>query len=407
MMIEGADARLIESPGLGRDELARLHRATVAVIGLGVLGGQVSHHLALLGVGQVVIDCGRVEAENLGNQGFPVAQLGAPKSAARARQIAALNPDCTVRAIGSRVEDLGLAALADVDLIVTGLDSRAARVRVNELTWRWGIPWVDAAVDGTGRWLHGTVTAFDPRLADSPCYLCRYGANDLVRISREGRGPGCPNPLHPEVPVTPPTLQASAFGGIIAGLQTLYATRLLLGTGEDLVGRQLRVDCSHIPQIRSVGAPRNPRCIFDHRPFLPLATAPGPSVGDVLAAAARDLGSEPNELALHGRTLVTGLKCPACGTTRDVVRVAGTFPAEELSCACGRSAEMDPAGLSNHLSADEAQRQAACTWQDLGVPVADVVTARAGARTMHYVVNDGVAGGTWGAEMSSSERSPS
>jgi hypothetical protein len=68
---------------------------------------------------------------------------------------------------------------------------------------------------------------------------------------------------------------------------------------------------------------------------------------------------------------------------------------------------MDPAGLSNHLSADEARRQAARTWQDLGVPVADVVTARAGARTMHYVVNDGVAGGTWGAERSSSERSPS
>lgn len=386
-MIEGANARLIGSPGFDRDALARLQRARVAIIGLGVLGGQVSYHLGLLGVGQLLIDCGRVDPENLGNQGFPVGALGEPKCVARARQIRALNPDCAVETRACRVEDLGLAALAAVDLVVTGLDSRASRARVNEMAWRWGLPWVDAAVDGTGRMLRGTVSVYDPRQTVSPCYLCPLNAADLAAIGHEGRGPGCPNPLRPDVPVTPPTLQASAFGALVAAVQALWVTRMLLGRGADLVGHQLVVEADATPRTRLLTLERNRRCLFDHQTLPPPKLAPGETVGDLLAAASADLGTVPEELLFHGRTLITGLACSTCGSTRDVVRVAGTFGDEEVRCRCRPGAEMAPAGASESLRRADAERLACATWNDLGIPCAEVVTARTKDAAAHYVVN--------------------
>jgi molybdopterin/thiamine biosynthesis adenylyltransferase len=280
-MLDGAEARLIGSPGLGRDELVALRGACVAVIGAGMLGGQLVQHLAMLGVGQVIVDCGRVDIANLGNQGFPVASLGVPKSVARARQVAALNPHCHVRALSCRIEDLGLAALAGVDLIATGLDSRAARMWVNEISWALGTRWVDAGVDGSGRWLRGTITMYDPRRDDSPCYVCRLDAAGVAAIAKEGRRHGCPSWRRAAVPVTTPTLQASAFGAIVGGFQALQVTSALLQAGCEPAGRQLVVECDGVPRVRRLELARNPRCLFDHTP-VPLRSCPGGRLADLL-----------------------------------------------------------------------------------------------------------------------------
>lgn len=395
-MIEAAASRLAGSPGLGRAELARLQRSRVAVLGLGVLGGQTCVHLGLLGIGVELVDDGLVGWENLGNQGFRVADVGVPKSLARARHIAALNPDCWVRALVGRVEDLGLAALEPVDAVVTGLDNRISRARVNELSFRTARRWVDAAVDGSGRWLRGTITVFDPRRDDCACWLCRYDVRDLDAMRHEGRGPGCPNPLRPRVPVTPPTLQASAFAAVVAGLQAVVVTRLLLGCGEELVGRQVIVECDAEPRVRVVALARNPRCLAGHQRFA-WAPARGNTVGELLDQAAAALGEPPASLALHGRSIVSGLVCASCGRSRDVVRAAGTFRDDELRCPCGPAAEMPARAVGGSLSASEARRIAARTWDELGVPAHDVVTAQAGTAARHYIVNARAPSSTWAA----------
>src|SRR5581483_6435032 len=153
-----ADERLAASPDLDRWALTRLQAAEVAVVGVGMLGGAAALHLALLGVKLVLIDAGTVEDVNLGNQMLPATGLGEPKSVVRARQIAELNPECRARAIARRIEDIGLAALRGAGLLVSGLDGRAGRTRVNEIASLLGIPWVDMAVDGSGRSLRGTIT---------------------------------------------------------------------------------------------------------------------------------------------------------------------------------------------------------------------------------------------------------
>ena len=73
-VIDAIAARLVGF--LGGDRVRKLHRSRVAVIGAGLLGGQLLLHLAMLQIRTVVVDPGLVEAANLGNQLFPVASLG-------------------------------------------------------------------------------------------------------------------------------------------------------------------------------------------------------------------------------------------------------------------------------------------------------------------------------------------
>ena len=382
-MIDGTQARLVAS--VGRSELERLQASTVAVVGAGLLGGTVIHHLALLGVGMVVVDCGYVEPENLGNQGFGVDLLGEWKSQARARQVAALNPECALRAWNGPVEALGLAALAGVDLLIAGLDGRAARVRVNEISQRLGIPFVDAAVDGSGERLLGTVTVYDPRSPEAACYLCRYRAEDLAAIAREGRGPGCPSWRREGLPQTPPTLVASPFGGVVGGLQALWATRVLLGRPGELANTRLLVDCDEVPRVRAVALTRRRDCLVGHGRLDPLRRASKGTVGELLERAAADLGSPSEALILHDRPLVVGGECLHCGRATDLVRFAEVHDDEELQCGCGAPA---PLVLTDRLSCERAERIASQRWADLGLPAADVVTAVAAGRQAHYVVGE-------------------
>jgi molybdopterin/thiamine biosynthesis adenylyltransferase len=381
-MIEGAVERLERS--VGRRNLARLQASKVAVMGAGLLGGMSTYHLGLLGVGMVVVDCGKVEPENLGNQGFFVDQLGAWKSQARAQQVAKLNPDCAVSAVSRPVEALGLAELDGVDLLVGGLDGRAARVRVNEISQRLSIPFVDAAVDGSGEQLLGTVTVYDPRSPEGACYLCRYRAEDLATIAREGRGPGCPSWRGRGLPDTPPTLVAPFFGGVVGGHLSLLAVRVMLGHPGEFANTQLLIDCNGTPRVRAVSLTRRRNCLVDHGP-LELLPSPGDgTVGGLLERAAHDLGKPSETLILHNRPLVVGEECRACGKTTELLCLAEVHDDEGLRCACGGPA---PLVLTDRLSREQAQRIAARKWADLGLPPSDVVTAAAGSKQAHYLVN--------------------
>lgn len=384
-MRERDQQRLIASPGLGVDELRRLQSSFVAIVGMGVLGGQLAFHLALLGVGLILVDSGRVEAVNLGNQGFRIEALGEMKAVARARDLIQLNPDCFLRTLNARIEDVGAGALAAVDLIACGLDTRTSRVRVSALASMLRRPWVNAAVDGSGRWLRGTVALYDPRRSDAPCYLCPYNQSDLEEIWRENRGAGCPSWRDPQVPQSPPTLQASAFGSIVAGYQSQWVVRSLLGRQDDLVGQQLVVECDGVPRARLVRQTRNDHCVSGHPESPPLRNAGGTTVGELIEQGRSDLGCDPDEFSFDSSTLVKGLICASCQTTCDLIRVATTCSDDDVRCGC--RAEMAPREMSRTLTLAEAVRLANRTWADLGVPAGEVVAASTGQRAMHYVVN--------------------
>ena len=166
---------------MGPGSIARLQQASVAVLGVGLLGGAISAHLSLLRVPLLLVDSDSVNAANLANQGFPASRVGDPKVAVRRHQLSELSPHSRVTWRHARLEELGLGTFADVDLIVAGLDSKVSRVRVAEISMALGIPWLDLAVDGSGKHQLGHVTLWEPRRDNAPCYGCRFSKSALSR----------------------------------------------------------------------------------------------------------------------------------------------------------------------------------------------------------------------------------
>ena len=384
-MPSAAHDRLAHSPELDPASLEALRRATVVFVGLGQLGSNASRQLAPL-CGRIdLLDCDHVGPENV-TQGFAPRDVGRWKTEARAEQIAALNPDCDVRVLANaRIEELGRGALAHADLIVAGLDSRSARISVQEHAL--DVPWVDAGVDGSGAWLHGYVTLYDARRSDAACYRCPLGAQSLGEIMREGRGPGCPNWRSSHAVQSEPTYQAPAFCAIVAGFQAIWSVRALLGRADDLIGRQLVIDCDGVPQVEMLELARNPECSSGHESFELRHGSGFHSVGDLLAAVEGDLGGEADALLLHRRSLVVGLVCPDCKRRIEITRVATAIESAEVRCDCRPGAECVPVELSEQLTHAQASQLTERSFAELGFPPQDVVTAVRGEQRLHYVVN--------------------
>ena len=389
-------ARLEQVELIGPAGLAALQSARAAIIGVGNIGGQVAPHLAMMGVGLVLVDRDVVSEENLGTQGFADADLGLPKVAARARAIARLNPGCPVEAVHADIARLGLGALCHVDIIFSCLDSRVARVLVNELAWRLGIPWVDGAVDGSGRTSFGHVAAYGST-PEAPCYLCPHDRTSLRIMLEEEKPEGCPawrgnGGGSPSLP----TLAMSATGAAVAAGQVVWGLKLLLGRREEVVGRKLCVDldCGH---LSTHALQRNPTCLFHHRalPLTPVGRpVGGVTVGETFAMAQQQLG-EGASLQLHRASVVMDMRCPACARVCRPYRVLEAMTADEARCDCGALMQPTAPGLVDRFTEAEAPPFLDRTWAELGLPEEDVVTATAlePGRAIHLLFSPRAAGG--------------
>jgi molybdopterin/thiamine biosynthesis adenylyltransferase len=380
----GIDARNLAT--FGPDLLAQMRSQRVGVLGQGMLGGRVSEPLALLRIPQLLVDRGFVEAPNLGNQALPAASLGWPKAVARASHFEALAPGAPVEARCARLEDLGLGELARCDILVSALDSRAARLALAERAQILGIPWVDCALDGSGTRLFGTLAAYsaDP---DAACYACRLTPSDLAAIARENRPAGCPSWSDPAVGEAPPTLAAPAFAAVVAGMAALWVLRLLGGRGDEVCGSQLRIAADGPLRVSRTELGRSRACPLPHRRIAPPRPLVADTLGDVLAAAQGELGAGA-ALAFHGRILVSGLRCAATHATYEILRVREALGPRDLACTCCTpSCEVVPVEQLERLEPAQAARHAGLRLEELGLPERDVVTACApGGASASYVL---------------------
>ena len=111
---------------IGDNALEKLRNSSVAVFGIGGVGGYVAETLARSGVSRLVlIDGDRVEESNLNRQIIATrTTLGMPKVTAMAERIASINPDCKVVAIESRFNADNLDKFDfDYDYIADCIDS--------------------------------------------------------------------------------------------------------------------------------------------------------------------------------------------------------------------------------------------------------------------------------------------
>ena len=204
---------------ISEKEQGILSEKTVAVVGLGGLGGHISEQLCRLGVGNLIlIDSDVVEQNNLNRQMFATEKtLGIPKTKAAIERLQAVNPNVKY---SSHREYLTLENAAEflrgADIVMDAVDNIPTRYVLEKCCAELGVPFVHGSIGG---WW-GQVSVIFP------------GDNIIERIYPKKDAVGAEakwgNPAF-----TP---------AVIASIQTAEALKLLLDKPEILRGKLLRID---------------------------------------------------------------------------------------------------------------------------------------------------------------------
>ncbi len=217
-------ARHIILPGIGGDGQRKLMDAKVLVIGAGGLGSPVAMYLAAAGIGRLgLVDFDRVDLSNLQRQLLhDTDDVGRPKVESARERIRDLNPNVDVRVHETLLSSQNaFDVLGAYDVVVDGTDNFPVRYLVNDATQMLGKPLVYGSIY---QW-EGQASMFMPG-PEVPCYRCLF-------------------PEPPPPGTVPSCAEGGVFGalpGIVGSIQATEAIKLVLGTGEPLVGRLLLFD---------------------------------------------------------------------------------------------------------------------------------------------------------------------
>ncbi len=233
-------SRHLIMPEVGMEGQKRLKAARVLLIGAGGLGAPLGLYLAAAGVGRLgLIDFDVVDFSNLQRQvihGTP--DVGRPKLQSAADRLRAINPEVKVDLYETRLTSANALTLFDpYDIIIDGTDNFPTRYLTNDACVLLGKPNV-----------YGSIFRFDGQASvfyppHGPCYRCLY-----------------PEPPPPgEVPSCAEGGVLGILPGLIGCIQATEAVKLILGTGEPLVGRLLLYDALRM-SFREFKVRRNPKC---------------------------------------------------------------------------------------------------------------------------------------------------
>ena len=227
-------------PEVGMEGQLKLKQARVLCIGAGGLGSPVALYLAAAGVGKLgIVDFDIVDLTNLQRQIIHgTADVGRSKLDSAAETIASINPNIDVRKFETRLTSANaLDILRDFDLVVDGTDNFATRYLVNDSCVLLGKPNVYGSIFR----FEGQASVFATK--DGPCYRCLY-------------------PEPPPPGVVPSCAEGGVLGilpGLVGVIQATEAIKLILGSGESLVGRLLMVDALSM-RFRELKVRKNPDC---------------------------------------------------------------------------------------------------------------------------------------------------
>jgi molybdopterin/thiamine biosynthesis adenylyltransferase len=219
---------------IGLEGQAKLLQATVAVVGLGGLGGYVTEALARMGVGQLILIDGDVfEEHNLNRQLLSAeANLGTNKARAARQRVAEINNAVAVTIHAAMATRKNLPQLLEgADVVVDGLDRLPARLILQEEARALGIPMVHGSIAG---FLGQVMTIFP----DDPGLLSLYGEpGDLPEQGLEAQL-GTPA----ATPMAVAAWEAQEVVKILAGQGDLLRNRLLVMDMESGTIETLQLD---------------------------------------------------------------------------------------------------------------------------------------------------------------------
>jgi sulfur-carrier protein adenylyltransferase/sulfurtransferase len=227
-------------PEVGEDGQAKLLQAKVLMVGAGGLGSPSAYYLAAAGVGTIgIIDNDVVDVSNLQRQILHANdRVGMPKVESAKKTLEALNPDVKVIPYQAKLTSENIMdIIKDYDFVVDGCDNFPTRYLVNDACVLTGKP----NVHGSIFQFEGQATVFYP--GKGPCYRCLY-------------------PEPPPAELAPSCAEAGVLGvlpGLIGVIEALEAIKLILGKGDQLVGRLLCFNTLTM-EINMLNLRRDPNC---------------------------------------------------------------------------------------------------------------------------------------------------
>jgi molybdopterin/thiamine biosynthesis adenylyltransferase len=218
----------------GDEGQERLKKAHIFIAGAGGLGSPVALYLAVAGIGTITIaDMDTVDQTNLNRQILHTDRdIGRKKTLSAEEKLTAINPDITIHAIDTRIEEGNAARLiSNADGIVDAMDNYPTRYLLNDIAIRNKIPLFHGAIRG----FYGQATTIIP--GKTPCLKCIFP-----------KAP--PKEVFPVVGVTP---------GVIGTVQATEVIKYFLGSG-DLLTNRLFIWDGMAGRAEEIYAERIPSC---------------------------------------------------------------------------------------------------------------------------------------------------
>ena len=227
-------------PEVGMEGQKKLKRASVLCVGAGGLGSPLSLYLVAAGVGRIgLVDFDVVDSSNLQRQVIhSTSDIGRSKLELAQETLGALNPNVAIETHELRLSsDNALELFEKYDIVADGTDNFPTRYLVNDACVLTGKPNV-----------YGSIFRFEGQSSvfaseQGPCYRCLY-----------------PDPPPPGL--VPSCAEGGVLGilpGLIGLIQATEVVKLILGTGDPLIGRLLLFDALGM-KFRELKLRKNPEC---------------------------------------------------------------------------------------------------------------------------------------------------
>ena len=326
--------------------LSALKRRSVAVFGLGAVGGEILTALARLGVGRLIgIDAGRYREDSWRTQPVFPEHGGHAKAWVQGLRARRHNPASEVWAAIGRAQDLPLSVLRKVDVFVTAGDNLELPVWAGNMAAALG---KEALVQGA---VHGpTWTAicrtYNLASADSPCPGCMLRSREWGLLSvRYGCDPAA---------ATESNLVKDHDLGPTATLPAVCTTAAQMATAECLK-RLLNIDAQEVQseeisycllthQLLRTTLPRNPSCRCAHEQWK-IHDLTQPPSQTTLSKLASSINCEKDDLQIRGEShWVSDTLCSRCGLKSPVRKFVRGFGEKVGACSCGAALLASPIG---------------------------------------------------------------
>lgn len=371
----------------------RISNAKILVVGAGALGNEILKNLVLSGFRKmVVIDLDTVEHSNLSRSVlYRPEDIGESKAFTAAKACKDIYEDAIVQPLVANIcHDIGLGVFEWADIIIGGLDNRAARLWINQSSWKLNKPWIDGAIQG----ISGVAKVFIA--GQPPCYECTLNDLDMKLAEQQLRNP-CTGLTVKEMkggktPTTP------TISSIIAGIQVQEALKLLhkdTKIDEDLEGNPILLESAvlagkgyhfeglnHTSYLTEYTEKEDcsAHYVFESdRLFYLDSTSTDATLEALLYQARTDLDDE-NAYIEFSRNVIHKMVCHECGTEEDVFQ---TMADEDTAICPDCAKERETIWISGYTGEEEYGEM---TVEQIGLPLFDIFSAYAGEQEIHYLL---------------------